>query len=135
MTYGLLKHKRGHPPNSQEPFQADESPAPEAEPVVQASEHESAGEEGGASTPASAADIDEDAALAVPPLGRAASITLGQLAGRKSDQLPPVSIASRAHSVPAQQVPLPPSLRKLAPLQPSSVGTSGTFSRRDFRHS
>ena len=104
---------------------------------------ESAIREGGASTPLSAADIDLDVALAaaaanapaVQAPGRAASITLGQLAGRESDQLPPVSIASRAHSVPAQQAPLPPSLRKLVPLQTSSVGTSGTFSRRDFRHS
>jgi hypothetical protein len=136
---------RDHP-HIQEPFHVDGSPVPpEAEPVQNAaSERGSAGEEAGTSTPVSVADIDEDAALAaattnaptVQSPGRAASINLGQLAARnKSDQLLPVSIASRAHSVPARQVPLPPSLRKLAPLQTSSVGTSGTFSRRDFRHS
>jgi hypothetical protein len=97
----------------------------------------------GASPPASVADIEEGAALAAAAAdapaaqspGRVASITLGQLARESSDQLPPVAMAGRAHSVPAQQVPLPPSLRKLAPLQTSSVWSSGTFSRHDFRHS
>ena len=72
----------------------------------------------GTSTPASVADIEEGAALAAAAAdapaaqapGRAASITLGQLARESSDQLPPVAMAGRAHSVPAQQAPLPPSL-------------------------
>jgi hypothetical protein len=124
----------------QEPPSEDGSPVPEADTVQPADlEHEGAEEEAGVGAPA--ADDEDDAAPAGEATAagdhspsRAASITLGQMA-RESERPPlSVSMMDRTHSVPVQQVTLPPSVRNLAPLRTSSsVCSSGTFSRRGFR--
>jgi hypothetical protein len=100
-----------------------------------ASDHGARGVDNGANEPAAGdADAAAWAADAAGTPGRAACITLGQLA--RDSARPPlsVSVAARMHSVPAPQASLPPSMRNLPRVrQASSVCSSGTFSRRGLR--